>query len=352
MSKLFSSITFKNIELKNRIAMSPMCMYSCEKQDGKLTPFHMAHYTSRAVGRVGLVITEATAVQPEGRISHQDLGIWQDAHVDGLKQLTEQIHAYGAKAGIQLAHAGRKAQLDSVIFAPSALPFNESYKIPDEISIFDIKDTITAFKNGAKRAKQAGFDIIEIHGAHGYLINQFLSPLTNHRTDEYGGSKENRYRFLSEIIAAIKTEWSGPIFVRISTDEYNKNGNTLEDVIYFANQMKHQGIDLVDCSSGGVVPASISTYPGYQVKKCEAIEEQTGIRTGAVGLITSGLHAEEIIQNNRANLVFIGRALLRNPYWAKMAADELGYSLDAPKQYKRGWDMGTGTLSQVKSPRK
>ncbi|TRM12646.1 NADPH dehydrogenase NamA [Lentibacillus cibarius] len=337
MSKLFTPIEFNHVQLKNRIVMSPMCMYSCMKQDGKMTPFHETHYISRAVGQAGLVMTEAAAVLPEGRISHEDLGIWSDEHIEGLNKLNEQIHSYGSKTGIQLAHAGRKAQLDSAIYAPSALAFNESSKTPTEMTITDIKRTIDAFKEAARRAKKANFDIIEIHGAHGYLINQFLSPLTNKRTDEYGGSKENRYHFLSQVIDAIQTAWDGPLFVRVSTDEYDEHGNTMGDVIYFAEQMKQQGIDLIDCSSGGVVPASIKPYPGYQVKRCETIKQNVAIATGAVGLITSGLQAEEILQNDRADLVFIGRALLRNPYWPKVAADELGDQLDAPKQYERGW---------------
>ncbi|WP_077326828.1 NADPH dehydrogenase NamA [Virgibacillus siamensis] len=337
MTKLFSPIDLDGITLKNRIAMSSMCMYSCSEQDGKITPFHQTHYISRAVGQVGLVMTEATAVQPEGRISHEDLGIWNDDHVEGLKQLTDQIHHYGSAAGIQLAHAGRKAELDSSIFAPSPLPFSENYKTPVEMNQKDIKESISAFKAAAERAKAANFDLIEIHAAHGYLINQFLSPLTNHRTDEYGGTAENRYRFLSEIITAVKGVWNGPLIVRISADEYDEHGNSQEEILYFAERMKRDGAALIDCSSGGVVPISVKSYPGYQIKRCETIRKIANIKTGAVGLITSGLQAEEIVQNDRADLVFIGRALLRNPYWVKQAADELGYQLEAPKQYKRGW---------------
>ncbi|SEQ21494.1 NADPH2 dehydrogenase [Virgibacillus subterraneus] len=338
MTKLFTPIDFKGISLKNRITMSSMCMYSCMEQDGKITPFHETHYISRAVGQVGLIMTEAAAVQPEGRISHEDLGIWHDDHIDGLKKLNEQIHSYGSAIGVQLAHAGRKARLDSAIYAPTALAFNESSKTPTEMTIEDIKETIEAFKSGAKRAKEANFDIIEIHAAHGYLINQFLSPLTNKREDEYGGGPENRYRFLSQIIDSIKSIWNGPLFVRISTDEYNEQGNTLENILYYSKQMKQQGIDLIDCSSGGVVQASISPYPGYQIKRCETIKQETSVATGAVGLITSGIQAEEIVQNDRADLVFVARALLRNPYWAKTAADEIGHSLEPIKQYERGWN--------------
>lgn len=338
MTKLFSPFTVKNVALKNRIVMSPMCMYSSVNKDGTLTPFHMTHYISRAVGQVGLVMIEATAVLPEGRISEQDLGIWSDEHIAGFKQLIDQFHSYGAKTAIQLAHAGRKAELPSSIYAPSRKAFDERYKTPIEMDLEDVHATIQAFKDGARRAKEAGFDIIEIHAAHGYLINQFLSPLTNLRHDAYGGTRENRYRFLFEVIEAIKEVWGNlPLFVRISTEEYHQNGNTLDDILYFSKRMKDQSVDLIDCSSGGVVPAKINVYPGYQVKRCEEIKKKINISTGAVGLITTGIQAEEILQNNRADLIFIGRALLKNPYWAKQAADELGYEIESPVQYKRGW---------------
>lgn len=338
MVKLFSPITFKDVTINNRLVMSPMCMYSSIAEDGMVTPFHMSHYISRAIGQIGLIMVEATAVQPEGRISTRDLGIWQDDHIEGFKQLNEQLHAYGAKSAIQLAHAGRKAKLNTNIYAPTALPFDDSSQMPLEMDLAAIHDTIQAFKNGARRAKEAGFDIIEIHAAHGYLINQFLSPLTNKRTDQYGGHRENRYRLLSEIIEAIQTQWSGPIFVRISSNEYNEDGNTMDDILYFTERMKQQGIDLIDASSGGVVPANIHTYPGYQIPRCETIKKEKNMATGAVGLITTGIQAEEILQNNRADLIFIGRSLLRNPYWAKEAADELNYLIQAPQQYTRGWN--------------
>jgi NADPH2 dehydrogenase len=306
-------------------------------ENGHITDFHITHYISRAVGGVGLIMVEATSVQQEGRISPQDLGIWNDAHIDGFKELNKQIHQYGAKSAIQLAHAGRKARLPSEIYAPSSIAFNETSKVPAEMTINDIKDTIEAFKLGAIRAKQAGFDIIEIHAAHGYLLNQFLSPLTNKRKDEYGGTRENRYRIVGEIINEIQMVWDGPLFIRISADEYDEKGSTFEDILYFTTKMKEQGIDLIDCSSGGVVPARITTFPGYQVKRAEKIKHAVNTATGAVGLITAGIQAEEIIQNDRADLVFIGRSLLRNPYWPKAAADELNFTLEAPEQYERGW---------------
>ncbi|ASF39823.1 NADPH dehydrogenase NamA [Halobacillus halophilus] len=334
---LFSPYTIKSVTLKNRIVMSPMCMYSSHNQDGHTQPFHLAHYESRAAGQVGLVMTEATSVTPEGRISHEDLGIWSDDHTEGLSTLTEAIHRHGAKAGIQLAHAGRKANLDSDIYAPSASSFSESLKTPVEMNEQQISYTVQSFKEGAERAKESRFDIIELHGAHGYLINQFLSPLTNFRTDKYGGSREKRYRFLSEIIDAVRESWTGPLFVRISGAEYHENGNKMEDFIYFAEKMKAQGVDLIDVSSGGVVPAPIDPYPGYQVKYAEKIKAEAGIDTGAVGLITSGNQAEEILRNERADLIFLARALLKNPYWPKQAADELGYKLEGPRQYTRAW---------------
>ncbi len=335
--KLFSPITFQNVTLKNRIVMSPMCMYACEPEDGTVQDFHVTHYESRAAGQTGLIMLEATAVQPEGRISTKDLGIWDDCHIVGLQKITDRIHAHGAMSSIQLAHAGRKANLPNQIFSPSAIAFNDEYQTPTAMSSADIEQTIQAFKLAARRAKEANFDIIELHGAHGYLINQFLSPLTNNRVDHYGGTRENRYRFLSEIIKEVKTVWNGPMFVRISADEYSPDGNQIDDIIYFSQQMKQQGISLIDCSTGGVIPASIKPYPGYQVPQAESVKRQAVIPTGAVGLITSGIQAEEILQNERADLIFLARVLLRNPYWAKTVADELQYPLIAPKQYKRGW---------------
>ncbi|WP_078552972.1 NADPH dehydrogenase NamA [Bacillus alkalicellulosilyticus] len=334
---LFSSYQIKNVTLPNRIVMSPMCMYSATGLDGKVTDFHFVHYTSRAVGQVGLIMVEATAVLPQGRISDRDLGIWNDEHIEGLRRIVNGVHQYGSKAAIQLAHAGRKAELDGTIYAPSAIPFNEDMKVPTEMSKEDIEETINAFKEGAVRAKAAGFDIIEIHAAHGYLINEFLSPLTNQRTDEYGGNEEKRYQFLKEVIQEVKTVWDGPLFVRISASEYAENGTSIETFITYAKWMKEQGIDLIDCSSGGVVPAPIHTFPGYQVRFAERIKMESEIATGAVGLITSGLQAEEIVQNGRADVIFLGRELLRDPYWPRLAANELGFTLKAPAQYETGW---------------
>ncbi|MEH7308095.1 NADPH dehydrogenase NamA [Neobacillus drentensis] len=335
--KLFSPYTIKGVTLKNRIVMSPMCMYSSHNEDGHLQNWHRTHYTSRAAGQVGLIIVEATSVTPQGRISPRDLGIWSDEHVEGFTELVGLMKEHGAKTGIQLAHAGRKAVLEGEILAPSALAFNEKMKTPKEMSKTDIEETVEAFKKGAERAGKAGFDVIEIHGAHGYLINEFLSPLSNKRADDYGGSAENRYRFLREVIDAVKTVWDGPLFVRVSAHDYHEQGLTPEDYIAFSQWMKEQNVDLIDVSSGAVVPAHIHVYPGYQVKYSETIKNGADISTGAVGLITSGIQAEEIIQNDRADLVFIARELLRDPYWPRTAAKELGVTIEGPKQYERAW---------------
>ncbi|PAD04811.1 NADPH dehydrogenase NamA [Bacillus velezensis] len=335
--KLFTPWTVKDVTIKNRIVMAPMCMYSSHEKDGKLQPFHMAHYISRAIGQVGLIIVEATAVNPQGRISDQDLGIWSDDHIEGFTKLTEQVKAQGSKIGIQLAHAGRKAELEGDIYAPSAIPFDEQSKTPAEMTTEQIKETIQEFKQAAARAKEAGFDIIELHAAHGYLMHEFLSPLSNHRTDEYGGSHENRYRFLGETIEAVKEVWDGPLFVRISASDYTDKGLDIADHIGFAKWMKEQGVDLIDCSSGALVQADINVFPGYQVSFAEKIREQAEIATGAVGLITTGTMAEEILQNNRADLIFVARELLRDPHFARSAAKQLNTEIPSPVQYDRAW---------------
>lgn len=337
MAMLFSPYSIRGVEFKNRIVMAPMCMYSCHNLDGKVEDWHKIHYATRAVGQVGLIIVEATAVQPEGRISPQDLGIWNDDQLEGLSEIVRLMKQHGAKTGIQLAHAGRKATVDGDIFAPSPIRFNEQYKTPVEMTVEDIKATVNAFKDAAIRAKQAGFDVIELHGAHGYLINEFLSPLTNKRNDAYGGSSENRYRILREIIDSVRSVWDGPLFVRISAEDYAEGGMNSALYLEMVKWMKSQGVDLIDVSSGAVVPAKIDAYPGYQVPFAEDIKRGAGIATGAVGLITTGLQAEEILKNERADMVFLARELLRNPYWAYSAAKELGADVESPKQYERGW---------------
>lgn len=334
---LFSPFTIKDVTLKNRIVMSPMCMYSAANKKGFLEDFHFTHYISRAVGQVGLIILEATAVAPEGRISELDLGIWEDDHIIKLAELVQQIKSYGAKTGIQLAHAGRKSNVSGDIFAPSSIPFDQNSRTPKELTKEQIKETVEKFQLGAKRAKDAGFDIIEIHAAHGYLINEFLSPLSNKRNDEYGGSLENRYRFLKEVIQAVRKVWKGPLFVRVSASDYVEGGSTINDYVQIAKWLKEDGVDLIDVSSGGLVPANIDVYPGYQVPFSEKIRQEANIKTGAVGLITSPLQAEEILKNNRADLIFVARELLRNPYWPYHAANELNAKIESPTQYERGW---------------
>jgi len=335
--KLFSPITIQQMTLKNRIVMSPMCMYSCKDESGHVNDWHRVHYASRAVGQVGLIIIEATAVTKQGRISVHDLGIWSDDHIAGLGELVRLAHEHGSRIGIQLAHAGRKSTDHGPIIAPSAIRFDETYKMPLEMSFKHIHDTIQAFRDGARRAAAAGFDVIEIHAAHGYLINQFLSPLTNHRTDQYGGDLEGRARFLFEIIQAVRQEWQGPLFVRVSAEEYAPGGLTVADHVTLACRMKELGVDLIDVSTGGVVKASIKPYPGYQVPHAERIRREAGIATGTVGLITSPEHAADILENERADLVFLGRELLRDPYWPRTAASKLGIKITPPEQYRRGW---------------
>jgi NADPH2 dehydrogenase len=284
-----------------------------------------------------MIMTEAAAVSPQGRISAEDLGIWDDSHVEGLSTLVKSIKDNGSKAAIQIAHAGRKAMIDGPIIAPSAIAFSDKMKTPEEMSLKQIEETVDQFRAAAKRAKDAGFDIIEIHGAHGYLINEFLSPLSNKRTDSYGGSEEKRYRFLQEIIAAVRLEWDGPLFVRISANDYHPEGNTPEVYVTYASWMKEDGVDLIDCSSGAVVPAKINVFPGYQVAFADKIKNEAKIATAAVGMITTGRQAEEILQNNRADLIFIGREFLKDPYWPRTAANDLGTDIQSPKQYERGW---------------
>lgn len=338
---LFKTITLDGLELKNRIVMSPMCMYSTEG-DGLATDFHVVHYVSRAIGQVGLIILEVCAVDEKGLGNPHELGIWSDEHIQGLKRIVDLCHLQGAKVGVQIGHAGRKSELPDQPIAPSAIPFDHDRQTPRELSISEIQELVNKFKKAAVRADQAGFDLIEIHGAHGYLINQFLSPLTNHRSDQYGGGREKRYQFLKEIIDAIKEVWKKPLFVRVSANEFHEDGNKMEDIAYFSEQMKRQGVSLITCSAGGVVPAKVEIYPGYEVPYSDFVKNRVGIPTGAVGLITEPFHAEEILRNNRADLIVLGRELLRNPHWAYHAARQLGFSIESPRQYKRGWNFEMG----------
>lgn len=330
--------------------MSPMCQYS--SADGFANDWHMVHLGSRAAGGSGLIITEATAVSPEGRISPGDLGLWKDEHIPGLSRIVSFIHSQGAVAGIQLAHAGRKAscavpweggkQLDDnhggwQTVAPSEIPFLEEDRKPVSLNKEEIGKVVSGFKSSAGRARTAGFDVVEIHSAHGYLLNEFLSPLSNIRTDEYGGTFENRIRLLQEVIEAVKSVWptDNPIFIRISATDWTVGGWTLEESIKLAYILKNAGVDLIDCSSGGnVYNAKISVSPGYQVPFSDALRK-TGILTGTVGFITEAGQAESILQEEKADLVFLARELLRNPYFPLLAARELGADITWPLQYLR-----------------
>ncbi|MDR7871562.1 MAG: NADPH dehydrogenase NamA [Tissierellaceae bacterium] len=336
--KTFTSFKIKNMDLINRIVMPPMCMYSAD-ENGFVNNFHRNHYRSRAIAQVGLIIVEATAVMPNGRISNADLGIWSDEHIEGLRSIVENVKEYDTKIGIQLAHAGRKSDSgDEFIVAPSSIRHSDEYQVPREISKSDIKDLIIAFENGARRANEAGFDTIEIHAAHGYLIHEFLSPITNKRQDEYGGSLENRVRFLKEIINSIKNVWpkEKPILVRVSADDYVEGGINKEEMVKIVNLIKDD-VDIIHVSSGGLVSVKINVYPGYQVSHSDTIKTQCNVPTIAVGLIDSYSQSEEILGNNRADLIAFGRALLRNPYLPLQMAYDNNIEIEYPIQYKRGF---------------
>jgi NADPH2 dehydrogenase len=339
MSDIFTPFTQKNVTLRNRIVMSPMCMYSAQ-DDGKATDFHYVHYGTRAMGGVGMVIIEATAVESRGRISYNDLGIWNDEQIEPLRRIVSFVKEQGAAAAIQLAHAGRKAQLKQTIVAPSAIAFDEHSAVPHELTEAEIEEVLEAWKQGARRAREAGFDIVEIHGAHGYLINEFLSPLSNKRTDKYGGDIQGRSLFLKRVIEAVKEEWpaENPLYLRISAADHVEGGVTIEDSIQIAKMAKEAGVDLIDCSSGAILPvAPPKIFPGYQVPYAEAIKREADIATGCVGLIEDVSLANEIIGNERADLVFLARALLRNPYWVLQAAKQRNRSYEGPQQYERGF---------------
>lgn len=338
MAKLFTEMIIKDLVLRNRIVMPPMCMYSA-KSDGISTDWHYAHYLSRAVGGVGLIIQEATAVEERGRISDKDLGIWSDVHIEGLKKTVEACKAQGAKMGIQLGHAGRKCIIEEEqIIAPSPMAYDQDSRIPNEMSEEDIREVVESFKLAAARSKEIGYDILEIHGAHGYLINEFLSPLSNRRLDKYGGSPTNRVRFLGEIVKAVRSVWpiDKPLMVRVSAEDYHSDGNHPEDIAEMLNMIKELGVEVINVSSGAVVPAKIKPYPGYQIKFAEEIRIKCSLPVLGGGLITSSEMAEELIQNERADLVYLGRELLRNPYWPLKAAKELKYEIQWPVQYKMG----------------
>lgn len=348
---LFEKLKIRDIEFKNRIVVSPMCEYS--SVDGFANDWHLVHLGSRAVGGAGLVITEAAAVCAEGRITPDDLGIWKDEHIDFLKRITTFIQAQGAVPGIQLAHAGRKASHTSpwkgskpltteqgawTTFAPSSIPYKETDPLPKAMSIDEIKKFINDCSAAAERSLKAGFRLIEIHAAHGYLLNEFLSPLSNHRTDEYGGSFENRIRILLEVVDSTRKIMGEalPLFVRISATDWVEGGWNENDSIALAKILKEKKVDLIDCSSGGNSPAQkIPVGPLYQVPFSEMIKAEVGMLTGAVGLITTPHEAEQILHNGQADMIILARQLLREPYFPLHAAKELGTDVCWPAQYER-----------------
>lgn len=336
--KTFEQYAIKDMTCRNRIVMPPMCMYSSDN-NGKVKDFHFAHYVSRAIGGVGLIIMEATAVAPNGRISQRDLGIWGDGHFVGLKRVVDVCHENGARIAIQLAHAGRKSEVkDEAIVAPSSIRFSEDYQIPEELSINRIKDIVNKFKEAALRALRIGFDAIEIHGAHGYLIHEFLSPLTNKRKDNYGGSLENRVRFLKEVLEGVREVWpeDKPIILRVSASDYKVGGIDVDEMVEIVNYIK-SCVDIVHVSSGGLVTAPIKLYPGYQVGFAERIKKECEVPTIAVGLITKLEHVEEILGSGRSDLVALGRELLRDPYWVLNSARDYNLELEWPVQYERAF---------------
>jgi len=357
MSLLFSPVTLGKQPFKNRLFVSPMCQYSSD--DGFSNDWHLVHLGSRAVGGAGLVIQEATAVAPEGRISPDDLGLWKDEHVEKLQQIVSFIHSQHSKAGIQLAHAGRKASTNSPwkgddfvrpdeggwqTLAPSPLPFYDTDNVPHALTVEEIAQIIDQFGAATRRARSAGYDVVEIHAAHGYLVYQFLSPLSNQRKDHYGGSFQNRIRLLSEIVEAVKSEMqeTQSLFVRISATDYLEGGWDLQQSVQLSIAMEKQGVHLVDVSSGALSPkAVIKAGPGYQVPFAEAIKKSCNIAVGAVGIIVDAEQAEAILKNEQADVIFMARELLRNPYFPLHAAQQLDGENIYPDQYKRAYRKQT-----------
>jgi 2,4-dienoyl-CoA reductase-like NADH-dependent reductase (Old Yellow Enzyme family) len=348
---LFSSFQLRSIEFANRIGVSPMCQYSSE--DGFANDWHLVHLGSRAQGGAGLVMLEAAAVVPEGRISPDDLGIWKDEHIPALERIASFLHAQGARAGMQLAHAGRKASTQNPFagtgmvlpqdggwqpVAPSAVAFGPQYAMPAALDQRGIVDVIDGFQQAAVRVLRAGFDFVEIHAAHGYLLHEFLSPLSNHRHDGYGGRFANRARLLIEVVEAVRSVWPDhlPLLVRISATDWAEGGWNIDESVQLASLLREHGVDLVDCSSGGLVPdAKVPVAPGYQVGFAARIRREAAIATAAIGMITEPAQANEIVVHGEADMVFLARAMLRDPYWAVHAAAALGEQASWPKQYLR-----------------
>jgi 2,4-dienoyl-CoA reductase-like NADH-dependent reductase (Old Yellow Enzyme family) len=352
-SGLFAPLTIRGMNFRNRVAVSPMCEYSC--RDGFANDWHLVHLGSRAVGGAALVLTEAAAVEARGRITPADLGIWKDEHIDKLAQITAFIKQQGAIPGMQIAHAGRKASCrvpwegGAAIpaadggwqtVAPSALPFRNTDPVPKELTVAEIHEVVEKFGAAARRALAAGFEVIEIHAAHGYLLHEFYSPLSNQRTDEYGGSFENRIRLTLEVAKTVRAILSdeNPLFVRISSTDWKENGWTVDDSVKLAEHLRGIGVDLIDCSSAGVVPdAKISIGPAYQAPFAERIRKDAEILTGAVGLITDADQADRIIRSGQADIVLLARQMLRDPYWPLHAAQVLKVHVEPPVQYQRAF---------------
>jgi 2,4-dienoyl-CoA reductase-like NADH-dependent reductase (Old Yellow Enzyme family) len=354
---LFDPLSIRGITFRNRIVVSPMCQYSCA--DGMANDWHLVHLGSRAVGGAGLVIAEATAVEARGRISPEDLGLWSDAHIEPLARIVRFMHSQGAVAGIQLAHAGRKAstarpwsggmRVDEAqggwkdVVAPSAIQYSPDYAMPVEISVQGIAGVVSAFGEAARRAREVGYRVVEIHAAHGYLLNSFLSPLSNRRGDAYGGTFENRTRIAREVVESIRRHWPEkyPLFIRISATDWVEGGWDVEQSIELARSLRPLGVDLIDCSSGGnVAGAKVPLAPGYQTPFAAQIRQATGMPTGAVGLITSAVQAEQILRSGQADVVLLARQMLRDPYWPMHAAIELGRGESWPVQYMRAAPAG------------
>jgi 2,4-dienoyl-CoA reductase-like NADH-dependent reductase (Old Yellow Enzyme family) len=351
VSQLFTPLKIGNVTFRNRIFVSPMCQYS--SRDGLPTDWHLVHLGSRAVGGAGMVMVEASAVTPEGRISPDDSGIWSDAHAEAFQRITRFIGEHGAVPGIQLAHAGRKAGTDLpwrggkplgpegggwTPVAPSAVPFADGYMTPRELSVAELDDVVGAFAAAARRAQAAGFQCVEVHMAHGYLLNEFLSPLANRRGDEYGGSLENRMRLPLRVAAAVREVWpsSLPLLARISATDWAEGGWDGEQSVELCRRLKEIGVDIIDCSSGGMVAtAAIPAGPGFQTPFAERIRREAGIATAAVGLITEAAQAEQILSSGQADAVFLAREMLRDPYWPLHAAAKLGVDVPWPVQYLR-----------------
>jgi len=340
MKDLFTPYEFKDLKLKNRVVMPPMCQYSVTNKDGIATDWHYMHYVSRAIGGAGLIIIEMTDVDPDGRITDFDLGIWSDEHIPALARIVEACHSYGAKVGIQIAHAGRKAEDAVVPVAPSAIPFDSESTTPRELTTEEVQVMVEKYRKGVNRAVQAGVDVIELHGAHGYLIHQFQSPLTNHRTDEYG---QDLNRFGTEVIRAAKSEMpiGMPLIMRISAKEYVDGGYGIEESLKFSMAYKEAGVDMFHVSAGGEGPIAAAGKPGthaaYQVSLAREIKQSLNVPVIAVGRLDEPVLANAVIGNEDADLVAIGRGMLRNPYWTLEASVQLQKETEIPKQYELGF---------------